>query len=300
MDRLNGELRHSEGAIAAAILLAGALRPSPLASAVDRSVLNLYLCPSRTVLGRWLDAVAGLDLGSVAVRVIHDDNLPAPTRAGLRPDDSVEIEKERGRFRGPAGVVRDVCETIGPDLSVLIADSARCFRGDLGGMAAEHARRGADITVACDEQGAPAGLYLVRRGVLDLVPRSGFMDLKEQLLDRAVKAGLGVWVHRLAPGASTPLRTRGQFIAAAEAAGAGEVPFAVICLEADVDPSAVIVDSVVMPGALVGAGAVVARSMVCPGARIEAGQEVVDAVVAAAGVRSGESSGPFWDAKALR
>jgi len=308
--------------LCACILLAGGLRPSELTAAVGRSVLNLYLTQDRTTLGLWLDRLEGLRAPGCEpppARVIYDESAPAPTRAGVGSTDRVSIEKEKRQYRGPAGALRDACETYAEDDVILAADAGRCLLGDLRPMLDDHARRSADVTVACNEDGTPAGLYLVRCGALKLAPKSGFMDFKEQFLSKAMREGLTILAHRLGERRSSlPLRTRGQFLAAAarlagvpapdaggilvrggEASEVGVGGLRVVSPEAEVAQDAVVADSVVMPGALVGAGAVVARSIVCPGARVEAGAHVVDAVVCDTGVRL-DGGASFSDRKGRR
>lgn len=286
--------------IAAAVLLAGGLKPSPLASAARRSVLDLHLTAERTVLGMWLDRLAALGAGPDSApppaRVIFDSHSPAPTGLGVGPYDNVRFQKEPHAFRGPAGAVKDVCADVESGDSVLVCDAGRYLDGSLVCMLADHDRRNADITIASDADESPSGLYLIRGSALALIPQKGFLDLKEQFLERALKAGLGVWVHRLGDRRSYTLRTRAQFLAAAHAAArAGRAaeprdPLRVIAPDADVEVGAHIVDSVVMPGARVEAGCVIARSLVCPGARVPRGMDVLDAVVSADGIRSDNDS----------
>ncbi|TVQ30754.1 MAG: hypothetical protein EA376_11925 [Phycisphaeraceae bacterium] len=307
--------------LCACILLAGGLRPSELTAAVGRSVLNLYLTQDRTTLGLWLDRLEGLRAPGCEpppARVIYDESAPAPTRAGVGSTDRVSIEKEKRQYRGPAGALRDACETYAEADVILVADAARCLLGDLRPMLNDHLQRGADVTVASNQDGTPAGLYLVRCGALALAPKSGFMDFKEQFLSKAMREGMTILAHRLGERSSLPLRTRGQFLAASarlagvaapdaggivvrgdEALEIGEGGLRVVSPEAEVAEDAVVAESVVMPGALVGAGAVVARSIVCPGARVEAGAHVVDAVVSESGVRL-DGGASFSDRKGRR
>jgi len=290
--------------IAAAIILAGGLRPSPLARAAGRSVLDLHLTESGAVLDAWtahVEALAGARREPIPVRVLCDKTGEAPSQptapSELAP---VAFEREASGYRGPAGALRDACDGYQPDDCLLVIEGARWVTGSLLDLAQFHDARAADITVGCDQSDRPTGVYLVRAATLqDLVPARGFMDLKEQWLARATDAGLGVWVHRSSAGSSIPLRTRTQFLAAAAAAtriegGAsenqGQGGFRVIAAGARVATDSVIADSVVMPDAEVGSAAVVARSIVCPGARVASGTEVVDQVVRPDGVESGDDS----------
>jgi hypothetical protein len=262
--------------LAAAILLAGGLRPSPLAAATGCSVLDLWPSADGTVLDFWLEGIAELagELSQVVpVRIVHDANTPQPwPQAGSSPH--VIIEQEPRPLRGPAGLLRDLCQDYGSNDHVLVAESARLLACSLRSMLNDHARHDADITVAANPDRSPAGVYLVRCGVLDLVPDRGFVDLKEQWLPRAVEAGLSVRAHEIeAPGA-LPLWTRRQFLDAAAPKGSR-----VVCPGGLIGPGASVVDSIVMPGAVVGPTAIVARSLLCPGSRVGAGADIADSVV---------------------
>ncbi|MHC4765986.1 MAG: glycosyltransferase [Planctomycetota bacterium] len=262
--------------LAASILLAGGLRPSPLAAAAGRSVLDLWPAADQTVLDFWLDRIAEVagELSRVVpVRIVHDARTPPPwPRRGLGAH--VIIEQEPRPLRGPAGLLRDMCRDYGARDHVLVAESARLPACALGPMLADHARHAADVTVAANPDHSPAGVYLVRCGVLDLVPASGFCDLKEQWLPRAVDAGLSVRVHDLKAPGTLPLRTRRQFLDAALPDGSR-----VVCPGGLIGPGASVVGSIVMPGAVVGPGATVVRSLLCPDSKVRAGANIVDAVV---------------------
>jgi hypothetical protein len=157
---------------------------------------------------------------------------------------------------------------------VLVAEAARLLTCPLEPLLADHALHRADVTVASNPDHSPAGVYLVRCGVLDLVGPLGFVDLKEQWLPRAVDAGLSVQVHELAGSGALPLRTRRQFVDAAAPDGSR-----VVCAGGLIGPEASVVRSIVMPGAVVGPMAKVVRSLLCPDSRVRAGANIVDAVV---------------------
>ena len=291
--------------LAACIMLVGGLRPSPLVEAVGRSVLDLWLTPAKTVLDCWIDRIAEATGGASApIRVVHDAILPPPWPRAV-PGDRLIIEQEPKSLRGPAGVIRDLCEVYSPDDHVLVMEAARYPGVSLAPLLREHARSRADITVGSCSDESPAGIYVIRCGTLDLVPSVGFTDLKEQWLRRAIGAGLRARVHRLAGCGTLPLRTRSQFLTAARfanhvsrsttdttALGGGLITagrstgLRVICAGSIIGPGATIVDSIVMPGAIVGPKSIVVRSLLCPDSRIQAGADIADAVVYAGGCLS--------------
>jgi len=285
--------------LAACLLLAGGLKPSPLVAQTGGSVLDLYLRQDATVLSLWLDRFE--ELGSSApgpvIHIAHGTSTPAPNdmparRRGFR----IRIEEDRQEFRGPAGAVKDACGDYSPDSMVLVAEAARYVAGGLSPMLAGHHESGADITVGCNPDNSPAGVFLISCKTLALVPHIGFMDLKEQWLGKAVETGLNVRVHRLRGFTSYELRTREDFLRAARAAGGlitatyppppdvqvnGNSPSTEHAIPGTVEvgEGAVIVESVIMPGARIGRDAVIARSIVCPAGLVPPGAAIVDAVV---------------------
>lgn len=287
--------------LAACILLAGGLRPSPLVAAAGYSVLDLWISPSMTVLESWINRVtdlAGLSNGAFPIRIITDLNVPSP--GSLPADDRLRIEREPQAFRGPAGVLRDSTQSCDPSRHILVGEAARFVTTDLQRLVDIHRARDADVTVAANRGGDPSGVYLIRIDSLRLVPPLGYTDIKEQWLRQAVDAGLRVHVHPLQASGAMPLRTRRQFMEAVRIANAqSDYPLPpargvlrsqdaenarVICPGSIVGPGASVIDSVVMPGAVVGASSVVVRSIVSPGAIIEPGSEIVDQIVSGATV----------------
>ncbi len=292
----------SADGVSVCVLLAGALKSSPLTSASGVSVLDLWLTRERTVLGLWIDALRETGR-NWEVRVAHNRQTPAPAELGEHDGITVSEVIDSGSYRGPAGVARDATQDIDADASVLVCESGRWLSCGLGALLDAHAASGATVTVGVNPDGAPAGLYLVRRQALGLAPAVGFMDMKEQWLDRVRGSGGSVFAVRFGGEGALPLRTRLDFVRAGqraagwvEAAGFEGIRrirsgranagarFRVIGTGASVGPGAFVEDSIVMASATIGAGAVVARSVVCPGARVEAGAEVVDAIVGLRGV----------------
>ncbi|MGE3109770.1 MAG: hypothetical protein AB7G11_06630 [Phycisphaerales bacterium] len=284
---------------AAVLVLAGSLRPSPLASQCGRSVLDLPLSTEHTVLSKWVQWAAELSSGAASpeMRVIHDRQTPAPVAPIARSGINVVMEQESKEYRGPAGAAKDACERYAPSSTIILVEGARCLTCSLTGLVRAHAESGAVVTVGCNADRSPAGVYAIRRSALDLVPRGGFMDLKEQWLSRVVASGDEVRVCEFAGGRGMALRTLEQYLLAvselndwADASVLNDDGGAacdrmrrdhvVLGAGAVIDPEAVVLDSVVMPGAVVKAGAVVARSLVCERAVVGEGEQVVSEVIA--------------------
>lgn len=270
-----------------AVLLAGGPRPAPVASETGLSVLDLIVRPDRSVLESWLDEIDGFEPSlapGFEVRVIYDKQSHRPGDPTFERSFGVRIEEEEGRYRGPAGVVWDACADLADtDGLVLIIEAQRYLcSGGLAELVAEHAADDCGVSVVANPDESPAGVFIVRRSMLERVPEIGFMDLKEQWLQAVLKEGHVAKIRHLREPGCLGIRTRRQYLAAVRAAAAGQGSdwSGVVAPGADVDDSAALVGSVVMPGASVGARAVVARSVVCPGGRVEADAEVVDAAVA--------------------
>ena len=271
-------------AVSRAVLLAGGPTPAPLAVSTGLSRLDLHVTADHSVLEHWLDRIERLGewlSTGFEVRVIYDGHSPRPSDPVLKRPFVVRIEEESGRYRGAAGLVRDACADLLDEGTVLVIEAGRYLAGTLDGLVASHGSSGAEVTVAVNPDASPAGVYLLDRSTLNLVPKVGFTDLKEQWLQSVLSRGLEVQAHRLREPGCLGLRTREQFLAAAAIAGPMVSGGSVVSTGAEVSDSAALVDSVVMPGARVGARAVVARSVLCPGAVVERDAEVLDAAFGA-------------------
>ena len=290
--------------IACAVILGGGLKPPPLAERSGRPVLDLLVGPGTTVLDHWLHHLNDLPGGFPSeCCVVCSRNAPAPT---ISPDwePRIRLHRDEDDFRGPAGSVRDAVEPLGADERVLVIEGNRFASGSLAALVSDFEESRPQISVAHNSDMTPAGVYVLRRGTLDLVPPRGFMDLKEQWLGLAVRAGLSVRAFGLDSDPSFAVRTLPDLLRAA-GVGRGMGPSgtdkieggssslldasvmlgqrprweSVVSPEADVGLSAVVTESIVMPDATIGEGALVARSLVMPGARIDPGAEVLDDIV---------------------
>ncbi len=285
----------SERVVSAVVLLAGGLVLPPLARSAGRSVLDLTIAPGETVLGQWARLIA--PVRGVPVRAVHGPQIPAPLVCGaLR--DQIEVIRERDAYRGPAGAIRDVITDLPSDEWALVIEATRFHNATLDPMLDAVARDDADVLVSCNSDHTPAGVYAMRRSVLDHVASVGYVDLKEQLLARARAAGDRVSVVEHPGVVSFPLRTRTELLRAASISGGersstapgpgaprvltGQRWPSVIADDARVDPTAVVVESIVMPGARIDRDAVVARAVVCPDAHVAAGAVVLDQVITGA------------------
>lgn len=201
--------------IAECLILAGGLRPHPLAQATGQSTLDLWITPTRTVLGAWIDHIAPLT--GRPLRVVFGGGVPQPTAPEYAPE-AVTIVREPNRYRGPAGVVRDQCASGDSSDTILVVEAARWLDGDLTEFLVAHASSGAAVTIATNPDKSPAGLYMLRRETLELVAERGFIDLKEQWLENVKQSGHMICVHELTHPGTRALQTHGQFLEAARIA----------------------------------------------------------------------------------
>ncbi len=288
------------GCVEAFVLLGGGLTPSPLTAAAQCSVLDLLVGPGdRTVLSRWLERIDGLgDLAAdrLSVIVANGEDIPAP-RLPAEASRQIEVVVDRENYRGAAGVVHDVSQHLSGDAVLLVAEAARCPDFDLAALVRHHRSNAYETTVLVNPDGTPAGVYVVARPLMRYVQREGYMDLKEQWLAKVIAGEHRVGAFRLIDGYSRPLRTREQLLHAARLSvqpvsqskparfrlesASRRSGFQCIAADAKVDPTAVVMDSIIMSGAKVGAGSIVTRSVVCAGGAVPAEARLVDEVWAA-------------------
>jgi hypothetical protein len=292
-------LRATGSAGAGCVLLAGAIKPSPLVELTGFSTLDLLATEDQTVFDLWIDRLRRIGVEPGAVVAVYGSNVPSPSAT---PETiAVQHRRERDHLRGPAGAAKDAAAELGGHDPIVIAEAKRHPGAGLGAMVDAWNGGAGDVVVARNPFGAPGGVYVTRREFLELAPDRGFMDLKEQWLAKAIAAGARVAVVDLPRPGTRALRILPHYLRAAldpeglwgEGAGfqTGVVSNAsprraLVCPTARVSEGADVIDAVVMEGARVEKGAVVVRSVVCPGAVVEPGAQVVDAVVTETGVRS--------------
>ncbi|MCZ6835880.1 MAG: glycosyltransferase [Planctomycetota bacterium] len=284
--------------LAGCFILAGGLKPSPLAQLAGCSVLDLSLQANQTVLQRWIELIESIPgIGKSPIRVIHGDNHVLPMRPP-EAGENLEIECEPRSWRGPAGALRDVTRRIDSNAHLLVVEGMRCHFGTLDSLVDHHASREADVTIGMNADGSPAGVYMVRVDALSCVEDLGYVDLKEQWLPRVQDEGGKVEVHEFASPNSRSLRTLNDFLNAARilwSANRGDEISAkpstglirgqdaqnlrIICPGAFVGPGATLLDSIVMPGSVIPPDMTIVRSLICPETRIQVSTDIADAIV---------------------
>jgi NDP-sugar pyrophosphorylase family protein len=127
--------------------------------------------------------------------------------------------------RGPAGCLYDAATASDAETFVVVEGSVLADF-DLQLLLETHQRENAVLTIATkggrDVQGGqsevPAGVYAVSRSALDVIPPSGYQDLKEVLVPRLYREGANVVVHEIPAGSARRIVDVRSYLAANMAA----------------------------------------------------------------------------------
>lgn len=270
-----GAMLPSRGRLRGLVLLGGTVRPSPLATAIGRSVLDLPLGNAKTILERWLDEAAGvarlLGIDHLPVRLLVDPSAAEPQSVPL---DRFRMEQDKSEYRGTGGLLANIAVDYDDDDMLLVGNAAQVLLEPLPELwTSLHQTRGV-IGVIGHREGEPSGLMLITCRALRLIPRTGFVDMKEQALP-IIASKYDVRVLQCRHPTGLPIRSLSDYITAVRAlyqpvrsavtdpwAEDWKSTFAIVEPGAVVSSSARIHDSVVLAGGSVEMGAVVVRSVV--------------------------------------
>jgi N-acetylglucosaminyldiphosphoundecaprenol N-acetyl-beta-D-mannosaminyltransferase len=292
----------------ALVLLGGSIRPSPLALATGRSVLDLPLDDGGSLLNFWLSQAVDMSrvagLGRLPVRVLVNHASSEPYTADEKYYGTFRVERDQSEYRGTGGVLRDVAAEYADDDMILVANAAQVLIDPLPVIATALERKGGDVCLISHDDGTPGGVMLLSCKALRLIPATGFVDMKEQMLPH-IAARFDVRVVRRHRPTGIPVRTLEDYIQALRfhhRRRAGK-PFTTDPLAEDfsaafsliepgstVGAGARVHDSVVLAGGVVEPGAALVRSVVCPGADVRKDRTEVDKLVMA-GVRRKRGAG---------
>lgn len=296
-------------ATATALILCGGLKPPPLAEALRAPLLSLPQNTDQMILDGWLD---GFRLAGIAPERCHMLVDANSWCAAGHDSAGVSTIADTGPYRGPAGALRDAIDRIEDSDLTLIIESSRMLANpaSIAGLMASHLSRTDSITIATNPDGSFAGVIVADRPAIDIIPGIGFIDLKEQWLPAASKAGFGITTHQLA-GFSYSARTSSGYLNAlhrmgwfthrgeSRAIGRGLSTIfgtpgggSLIARTARVAEDAVTSDSAISDRAVVASGAVVVRSIIGRGAVVENGDVIIDTVIPAADVECERGNGP--------
>lgn len=282
------------------IVLCGAVRRTPLARSIGRSIVDLPLSDGTTIMDHHLDGLNAFaerwGLDALSVRLLVDAESDPPRDPGRHGALVCRVERDASPIRGVAGILADATRECDPDSFVGVINGAQVFRHPLDDLMHAMLRKDADVVMVGASDGTPVGLWLIRCGVLRTVREVGYVDLKEQALPEWVgRWGVSVVEHRRAYAVRT--RNITEYLAAVRLHATGglkassvdedpyheewERTFSVVEPGAEVAPDATVHDSVVLSDGSVGRGAVIVRSVVCPGAVVPGGARHVGQVVGA-------------------
>ena len=287
----------------AMVLLGGSVRATALSAATHRSVLDLPLDASGTLLNHWLNHAGELArwaaLDHLPVRVMVTQNASEP-RSAESSSGHLRVERDLSDYRGTGGVLRDVAADYDDDDVILVANAAQVLLDPLPAIASALQRKGGEIGLISHDDGTPSGIMLITCKTLRLIPPRGFVDMKEQALPLIASKHV-VRVMRRARPTGLPVRSLSDYIqalrlhhrrksgrpgAADPLAEDWSPTFSLIEPGASVDHSARVHDSVVLRGARVEAGAVLVRSIVCPQAVVYRDHTAVDELVVGTGPKA--------------
>jgi N-acetylglucosaminyldiphosphoundecaprenol N-acetyl-beta-D-mannosaminyltransferase len=289
----------------AIILLGGTVRPTPLTTSINRSVLDLPLDDRGSILNHWLIQAAEIarltGQESLPVRLMVDRNSPEPQTASAEYKSNLLVERDLSQYRGTGGVLHDISKDYQEDDLILVANAAQILLEPLHEIVVTLQSRGGQVSLVSHEDGTPSGIMLVNCKTLRLIPSTGFVDMKEQALP-TIASKFDVSVEERVRPTGLPVRTLSDYLTALRVyhrlrggkplvsdplAEDWQPSFARIEAGATVDPTARLHDSVVLKGAIVEPGAVLVRSIVCAGGLVRRDRQVVDQYVTAGENRRG-------------
>ncbi|MEM1109241.1 MAG: hypothetical protein AAGH99_11195 [Planctomycetota bacterium] len=281
-------------ALRAVVLLAGSVRANQLRRATGRYAIEMPVSDHRTVMDCWREQLVAMaerfGIESLPVRVMTDRSsqmVPGETQYG---PVKLSIETDPSDFRGTGGLLSDIAKSYDDDGYILVVHASQLLFEPLVELASSLAEIQADVGMVCNSQGNPSGLMLMRCGCLRDISSVGFVDLNEQALP-AIAESHEVRVVRYNQSTTRSLRTLSCYLETLRELNRQpstrlsgprqdwEKTFSIVEPGAQVHPTAIIHDSVVLAGARVEADAVVVRSLVCAGATVSARRSEIDAVV---------------------
>ena len=284
-------------------MLAGHMRSSLLRDSLDTPTILLPLRRSATVFEAWLEILNQAFVNEVRVAInldkdTHTINAAIDAMAHKRDFQSVSRTfLEPAAWRGPGGVVRDITLDLSPDTIVVIVEGNSAPASSVRDVIST-VEGGADGAVGVCESNSPAGVSAFRRASIDLIPKIGYFDLKEQFLPALHEAHFRVRPVSVLKGSSrihdrvsyleavrkelavenqvvTYVKDQAQTIISKNAVIDGRC---LIESGVSIDDGSLVHDSVILNGASIGRGAVVARSVIGAGAEIRPGERVVDTI----------------------
>ena len=201
-----------------------------------------------------------------------------PAKAG-RPELDRYFVADRDRYRGTGGVLSDAADDLDDNARILVLVASEVVGEELAEAIETVAAVDADVVLCRRADFTPSGLWSVRAGCLRRVSKVGYADFKEQVLaDLSDSCDIRAATLPKSGRRLHAIRDLNSYLACLADARAADGSGVIAEPGVERSPEALVVDSVLLRGAVVEAGAVVARSVVGPGVRVRSGQRVVDEV----------------------
>ena len=148
--------------------------------------------------------------GGITEAVICGNSATPAVARALASGDSFEMEfnyYEDRTPRGAAGCVRDAAAGADAD-TLIVVEGALIPAVNIAELLATHRSSGAVATVVAEldrrentltraRASTPGGIYVFDRAALEFIPRVGYQDIKEGLLERLYRAGAPVATHEV-------------------------------------------------------------------------------------------------------
>lgn len=281
------------------IFLAGGMKQFLLQRQTGLHPLQMPIKPGLENLVAWGNLLDNLD-------VTWPAQVVCSSLKGLRQlqfsqaDSRFSFVIEPHGHRGTAGVLADLWsfERKVKDSSefILMVEGSCCPPSDLSRLFESPILDSADVIFGTVKDDQLSGVCLVRKSTLRHVPMVGYFDLKEQLVKSIINQGgtvvsvqVGEQLQRLTD-FSDWTRIIRQF--SGSKGGQSLDQRSQIQGACCISPSATIgegvgiIDSVIMPRAVIGDHSIVARSFVEEGIKVPNGTRIIDSFFTAASVRS--------------
>jgi N-acetylglucosaminyldiphosphoundecaprenol N-acetyl-beta-D-mannosaminyltransferase len=270
---------HTGGRLKGLILLGGMVRQTAFGGSLGRSPFDLPVGNGKTILTRWLGEAAAVaktfGLDSLPVRLLVDLNAQEPRSAiGVAGSEHYRMERDTSEYRGTGGLLANISVDYDDDDMILVGNATQVLLDPLSALTLSLMKTRGVVSLIGHRDGEPSGLMLITCRTLRLIPRIGFVDMKEQALP-IIASKHDVRVVQCRRPTGLAIRTLSDYIAALRAVNqptraAATDPwaedwkstFAIVEPGATVASSARIHDSVVLAGANIEANAVVVRSVV--------------------------------------
>lgn len=271
-----------------AIIFVGGPGQSILRRAAGHPVCLLPVPGKSSILHSWIDALkVNTGVRSISVVTGRPEDVE-PIKSHVDSYDSVEgleisIHADEASHRGTAGALKDFIRDRPEFESVLFIEGNR--------LPPEYAEKlfieeflSDDVVgiLGKSSEDETAGMILMKKRMLDLVPDLGFFDFKEQLIPRVLESGLRILVREITRRSirfSTPSKYLKQLTELSRSKSCdGRGPF--VSKSAKVHPSSVLGGNVIVgDNVTIKAGCLVQDSVILDGCEIGADSTLVRSII---------------------